>query len=94
MRMSQTLFSDILAVAQRVITQHRVNLDNHRRVIVAEGKAKDAEKRLRWDLFYACNKIERANMNADFAERAYADGLNDNHIDTALKAVIRKLENK
>lgn len=60
-------------------------IQDYRDNIEAEGRARDPEMRLRWDLFYdsglsrwACDVIYE-----------YA---NDSHIDTALRAIMRELQ--
>jgi hypothetical protein len=67
------------------MTPSRFQLDYRRSLIVAEGKAKDVEKRLRWDLLYfslgsrwICDNLY-----------PYAD---DTHIDTALRKIMKELE--
>ncbi len=59
-------------------------VDARRAAIVKEVKAQDIEKRLRWDLCYA------ANLSAWFSARIYTYA-NDDHIDTALKKIMREL---
>ena len=51
--------------------------------IVKEGKAKDIEKRLRWDLSYSAGLSQ---WLCDYVYR-YAD---DTHIDTALRQIMRE----
>lgn len=57
----------------------------HRQYLVTEGKAKDLEKRLRWDLFYAAKASTWACDNL----YSYLD---DSHIDTALRSIVAELE--
>ena len=54
----------------------------HREYIIAEGKSKDIERRLRWDMLNA--------SGYDVLRRLYAY-LNDSHIDTALRAIMAEL---
>lgn len=49
-----------------------------------EGKSKDIEKRLRWDCLYA------AGLTPFICDNLYSY-LNDDHIDTALKNIIKEL---
>ena len=53
--------------------------------IIHEGRAKDIEKRLRWDLLYA------AGLSQWICDNLYSYA-NDDHIDTALRAIVRELE--
>jgi hypothetical protein len=53
--------------------------------ILAEGKAKDVEMRLRWDLTY------RANLTSWICKNIY-DYCDDTHVDTALRAIMREIE--
>lgn len=55
-----------------------------REFIINEGKAKDIEKRLRWDCFYA------AKLSTFACDNLY-QYLNDDHIDTALKAIMKEI---
>ena len=52
--------------------------------IVAEGKAKDIEKRLRWDLVYL------SGLSHWISDNLYSY-LDDTHIDTALRYIMRDL---
>ena len=65
-------------------TANGYSLAIHRDNIVAEGKAKDVEKRLRWDLAYSANLSKWLCDNV----YSYAD---DSHIDTALRSIMREL---
>lgn len=56
----------------------------HREFLKSEGKAKDIEKRLRWDAF-------RASGYAGILSELYAY-INDTHIDTALRSVVSEIE--
>jgi hypothetical protein len=56
----------------------------HRAHIISEGKAQDIEKRLRWDLSYA------AGLTSWFCREIYSYA-NDDHIDTALRKIMREL---
>ena len=56
----------------------------HRDFIRKEGKAKDIEKRLRWDLFYSATRA------VGFPN--FYSYLNDDHIDTALRAIMKEIE--
>jgi len=59
--------------------------ESYRAHIIADGKAKDVEKRLRWDWSY------RAKTTKWICENLYGY-LDDSHIDTALKSIVRELE--
>ncbi len=50
-------------------------------------KPQDLEKRLRWDVFAAMPSLHRHPLE----NAMYAAGLNDSHIDTALKAAMREM---
>lgn len=56
-----------------------------RAFITQEGKAKDIEMRLRWDCFHAA-KLDK------FACDILYGYVNDDHIDTALKAIMKEIE--
>lgn len=56
-----------------------------RAAIIAEGKAKDVEKRLRWDLHY------KAGLTRWICENVYPYA-NDVHLDTALRKIVASLQ--
>lgn len=56
----------------------------HRDAIISEGKAKDVEKRVRWDLSHAAKLTPWVCANL----YSYMD---DSHIDTALRAIVREV---
>ena len=59
-------------------------IDAMRADILATGKAKDPEKRLRWDLTYKADLTKWICANL----YSYAD---DSHIDTVLKKIVSEL---
>lgn len=56
------------------------HFEKHRENIIAEGKANDIEKRLRWDAFHA-------SKYGGILSELYSY-MNDEHIDTALKKIM------
>lgn len=52
-----------------------------------------SDKRLRWDMFWGACAAHR-NETGEHLGDLYCKGLNDNHIDTALKRIIKELENE
>lgn len=59
-------------------------IQSQRNLIILQGKAKDVEKRLRWDCFYSAGLTRFACDNI----YQYAD---DTHIDTALRTILKQL---
>lgn len=57
----------------------------HRKFIINEGKSKDVEKRLRWDLLYY------RNLSAWVCDNIYPYA-DDSHLDTALRQIMKGLE--
>ncbi len=57
---------------------------SHRRYIVEEGRARDVEKRLRWDLSH------QAGLTRFICDDVYSYA-DDEHIDTALRAIVDEL---
>lgn len=81
MKMTQQHYATLkgmIAPLANKIASHRLFLTN-------EGKAKDIEKRLRWDLSYA------AKATPWICDNLYSY-LNDSHIDTALRSIVVELE--
>lgn len=64
----------------------RVNPTEYRAQIVAEGKSKDPDKRVRWDYSYA------AKLSRFFCDEIYPYA-DDSHIDTALRQIFKDLTN-
>ena len=60
-------------------------IKSHRAFIVEQGKAKDIEMRLRWDMAHA------AKLTPFICETLYKY-VDDRHIDTALKAIMKEIE--
>ena len=56
-----------------------------RAAIIAEGKAQDVEKRLRWDLSYA------SGLTPWICDNLYTY-CTDDHVDTALRSIVRDAE--
>lgn len=52
-----------------------------------------SEKRLRWDMFWGASTLFRQE-NGDHLGDLYIKGLNDSHIDTALKTIAKELANE
>jgi hypothetical protein len=67
------------------IMPNKEKIKAHRQFIVNEGKAKDVEKRLRWDLTYY------ANLSGWICDNLYSY-LDDTHVDTALRQIVREIE--
>jgi hypothetical protein len=69
---------DAMSINAQYIPQYRAH-------IIAEGKAKDVEKRLRWDVLYL------SGLSKWICDNLYSY-LNDEHIDTALRAIMKKID--
>ena len=57
----------------------------HKEALKSEPRVKDQAKRFRWDLFWATR--QESKIIQDLYQY-----LNDTHIDTALKSIVRELE--
>lgn len=78
--------------ALRQVSQRKSYAVRHRE-IVAEGRAKDPDKRTRWDMLWAAKAsglLPKAPNHAGcwICSLYDAEGLNDEHIDTALRNII------
>ncbi len=82
MKINAEHYSHMRNAIARIATPEKIAA--HRQFIVNEGKAKDVEKRLRWDLSYYAGLTPYICDNV----YAYAD---DSHVDTALRAIVREL---
>ncbi len=56
--------------------------------LALDPRVKDQAKRFRWDLFWAATQGDNRIESSDL----YAGELNDDHVDTALRAIVRDLE--
>lgn len=70
---------------EKVIKEHPV--DQYREALIKESKAKDIEKRLRWDYLYGAKIYLPENFVVDTLYKY----LNDDHIDSALKNIFKEL---
>lgn len=62
----------------------REKIATHSKNVRESGKFKDFEKRMRWDLSYACG------LTQFFCDNIYSYA-HDDHIDTALKTAVSEL---
>ena len=83
MRMPTDLYDEL---AQRM---GALNWDiaAYRQRLIEEGRSRDVEKRLRWDMMWA------AVSSTWVCDNIYKQGMHDSHIDTALKKIVRSMEN-
>lgn len=68
-------------------TATKERLAEHRAALVEYGKCQDVEMRIRWDAFY-CIPHEHRRL---LCQELY-NYLDDDHIDTALKKIIKEIE--
>ena len=80
MKMSLDVYEDLKG---RIATIGKEKIDAHRDRVIAEGKARDVEKRVRWDALYALRYH-------DAVSEMYKT-MDDSHIDTALRHIFREL---
>lgn len=78
----------------QVMIQSRVDLaggkpalDAYREKLANDPRVKDQGMRLRWDLFWMLPNQPRK----EWIDRMYANGCNDTHVDTALRAVMASI---
>ncbi len=82
MKIKPEHYSHMLDAIREVAS--RVDPVQYRAQIVAEGKARDPDKRVRWDYAYA------AKLSRFFCDSVY-DYANDTHIDTALRSIMAEI---
>ena len=73
------------AIDLAIGTMSADKIEKHRAFITAEGKAKDIEKRLRWDLL-------SATLGSGWICREIYPYANDEHLDTALRNAMGKIK--
>ena len=84
MKISQAHYQHMLQ-SIKAVCPSREALATRRDAIKAEGRAKDIEMRLRWDLSY------NANLTKFICDNVYSY-CNDGHVDTALKRIVKEIE--
>jgi len=75
------------AQLREMIARIYPELADYKLAIIAQGKAKDVDKRVRWD---ALNAVGGTKF---ICENLYSY-LNNDHIDSALRAIIKELDRK
>lgn len=83
MKMTQPHYDHMKSAIALIWTQEKH--DAQRQFIMNEGKAKDIEKRLRWDWFY------HAKLSHWVCDNLYTY-LDDTHLDTAVKRMMKELQ--
>lgn len=63
----------------------RERIASHKTALAADHRVKDLNKRLRWDLSYA------AKLTPWICDNLYSY-LDDTHVDTALRSIVRELD--
>jgi len=89
MKMSKACFKNIKDAIQETIRKFPEAIEAyHNWTIPNADKVKDMDTRLRWDLFYSiqCQKLLTEDTLKELK------GLNDSHIDTALKRIVPKIK--
>lgn len=85
--MSTELFEDIKQQIELIETPE-LREDYRKGDFTNSHLVKDLNKRYRWDIFSFVNRLSEF----DLSNRAYNDeGLNDTHIDTALRKIVKEL---
>ena len=83
------MHADHYAVLRDAFASIAPKIKAHRDAVIAEARASDVDMRTRWDALYALGKTSA--LPVDFCKVLYAY-LNDDHIDTALRAILREIE--
>ena len=65
--------------------KYRDRIAEHRTALLNDPRVKDIEKRIRWDWLYA------SGLTAWICKELY-EYMNDEHIDTALRSIVKELE--
>jgi len=86
MKIKQEHYSKLLEAIRPLAPK----LAAHREFVIKEGKAKDVDMRVRWDAMHAA-KIDDRPSYRFVCDVLYKEGLNDTHIDTALKKIMQEI---
>jgi len=85
MKMSKEMFEDMkYRIDHLIATLGLSKIHAHYEFLKTDERVKDIDKRFRWDLLNAINRYDGLRI-LDM----YDDGLNDTHIDSALKAYMK-----
>jgi len=82
MKMEIRHYQELEQYVKKVLTNS--NIEEYRKKLETDPRVKDIEMRLRWDVLYAIP----ARIRIPLMDELYKY-LNDTHIDTALKALMR-----
>lgn len=75
-----------LNLPQTPVSTPKDFVENHKNALKHDVRVKDINVRLRWDLMYLIPRLNRVALFDEFYEY-----LHDEHIDTALKQIIKNL---
>jgi hypothetical protein len=86
MKIKPEHYDHMRSAIQEVVKKLPDGIEGYRQELIAEGKAKDIEKRLRWDMSYL------ARLTPFICENIYSYA-NDDHVDTALRRIMQEVQN-
>ena len=90
LKISRELYDELVLVVKPLdIEKHRTIYRNGE--FPRADKVKDLNMRYRWDLLWAANRDRQLRGVRTILDECYDEGLNDTHIDSALKAIIPPL---
>jgi len=82
MKMSDTDYNYLQEKLSTLVQNKKEKVLAHKEALASDTRVKDLGMRFRWDLLWAA----KVDLNAMYVY------LNDSHIDTALKAIVKELE--
>jgi hypothetical protein len=86
MRLTPEQYAALKAIVARNVEMLGAEVIERHRVAILRV-AKDPAKRLRWDLFW-CGAF---STRPALMQEIYATGANDEHVDTALRRIVKEL---
>jgi hypothetical protein len=86
MRMPNNLYIELRDRIKENVDAKKVDIAAHRASLMPYC-GKDIEKRIRWDLMYV------SVGSRWVCDNIYPLGMNDTHIDTALRKIVKEIEN-
>jgi len=87
MKIKNEHYNHMKSEIEKLFQNNLSNIDNHRSVLETDNRVKDIKKRMRWDLLNATNLTT-------FVCRELYQYLDDTHIDTALRNIMKELNAK
>lgn len=90
MKIKEEHYQQLKAAFEKLVSQKGVEiLTQHKTGLKTDPRVKNLDKRFRWDCFWLTKRL--GNFKGEFLDELYKY-VDDTHIDTALKRVVKELK--